>query len=129
MTSAVTRLYLINFSLLITHEIDAAYWHEWDMFHLSGGIQLFNLINLFLVAILIYGFQQVVLQNKRGYYFSLFLAACGIGGMLTHAGFLFLDYPQFTLPVSLAILTGVFCISIAQAVVTIGNKRYFALVE
>lgn len=79
MTSAVARLYLINFSLLITHEIDAAYWHEWDMLHLPGGIQLFNVINLFLVAILIYGFQQVVLQNERGYYFSLFLAACGIG--------------------------------------------------
>ena len=32
-------LYLVNASLLVTHEIDSAYWNEWELLHLPGGIQ------------------------------------------------------------------------------------------
>ena len=37
--NAATRLYLANTALLIAHEIDSAYWKEWELFHLPGGIR------------------------------------------------------------------------------------------
>jgi uncharacterized protein DUF6713 len=36
-------LFLLNSTVLLTHQIDAAYWHEWNLFLLPGGNQL-NLI-------------------------------------------------------------------------------------
>jgi len=30
--NAATRLYLANTALLIAHEIDSAYWKEWELF-------------------------------------------------------------------------------------------------
>jgi hypothetical protein len=37
----LAKLYMLNLALLATHEIDSAYWHEWEMFHLPGGVQGF----------------------------------------------------------------------------------------
>lgn len=37
-------LYLLNAALLITHEIDSAYWHELEPFGIRGGIQLFPVV-------------------------------------------------------------------------------------
>lgn len=30
-------IYLLNASVLITHEIDSANWHEWEIFGIPGG--------------------------------------------------------------------------------------------
>jgi hypothetical protein len=47
------RLYLANAAFLIADEIDSAYWHEWDLFGLGGGIGGFVLLHVPLaVAIL-----------------------------------------------------------------------------
>jgi hypothetical protein len=32
---------LLNLALLITHEIDSAFWKEWNLFGLPGGVQEF----------------------------------------------------------------------------------------
>ena len=40
-TPLLLWLYLLNAAVLITHEIDSAYWHEWDLFGIPGGIQFF----------------------------------------------------------------------------------------
>jgi hypothetical protein len=34
-------IYMINAILLISHEIDSAYWKEWELFKLPGGIGVF----------------------------------------------------------------------------------------
>jgi hypothetical protein len=34
-------LYLVNAVLLINHEIDSAYWKEWELFKLPGSISGF----------------------------------------------------------------------------------------
>jgi hypothetical protein len=41
------NVYLPNFALLVTHQIDSAYWRECELFHLPGGVQL-NLVLNFL---------------------------------------------------------------------------------
>lgn len=38
-------LFLLNSTVLFTHQIDAAYWHEWNLFHLPGGNQLNLILN------------------------------------------------------------------------------------
>lgn len=38
-------LYLANAILLICHEMDSAYWKEWELFRLPGGITLFLIIH------------------------------------------------------------------------------------
>lgn len=39
-------LYVVNTVLLINHEIDSAYWHEWELFNMKGGVEGFLLIHL-----------------------------------------------------------------------------------
>jgi hypothetical protein len=49
--SILSWLYLVNATILITHQIDAAYWHEWELFKMPGGIQLNLLLNIPLVML------------------------------------------------------------------------------
>ena len=48
-------LYLVNALVLIVHEIDSAYWQEWDLFHLAGGETGFLLLHLPLLLPVLYG--------------------------------------------------------------------------
>jgi hypothetical protein len=36
------NLYLLNAALLFTHEIDSAFWKEWDLIGIPGGIKFFS---------------------------------------------------------------------------------------
>jgi len=38
-------LYLVNAILLINHEIDSAFWKEWELFKLPGGIGGFLILH------------------------------------------------------------------------------------
>lgn len=51
------NLYLLNSALLFTHEIDSAFWREWDLFGMSGGIQGFLVANFLLLLVALYGFK------------------------------------------------------------------------
>ena len=52
-------LYVANLSLLATHQADAAYWHEWDVFGVPGGLPFFLLFNVAAVALLATGLVRV----------------------------------------------------------------------
>lgn len=39
------RCYFATMLALIVHQIDAAYWHEWEMFAVPGGTQGFLVFN------------------------------------------------------------------------------------
>ena len=110
----VLRLYLLNLTLLATHEIDSAYWHEWEMFRLPGGIQLFLILHLPLLAIFFYGLIQVAQSARYAKAFSYLLAGVGLFAFAIHMAFLVLDYPQFRSPVSVGLLFAILAVSIAQ---------------
>ena len=110
----VLRLYLLNLTLLATHEIDSAYWHEWEMFRLPGGIQLFLILHLPLLAIFFYGLIQVAQSAHYAKAFSYLLAGVGLFAFAIHMAFLLLEYPQFRSPVSVALLFAILAVSIAQ---------------
>jgi len=46
-------LYLINAILLINHEIDSAFWKEWELFKLLGGIGGFLILHFPIRTVLI----------------------------------------------------------------------------
>lgn len=110
-------IYIINLSLLVAHEIDSAYWHEWEMFHLPGDLQFFLFLNLLLLIPLIYGLVRVVRWQPGAKIFSFILACLGIFACLIHGAFLAIGRNEFLLPMSLALLLGTLFASIIQIVI------------
>jgi len=100
------RPYLITVTLLILHQMDAAYWQEWEMFFLPGGIQGYLLFNLLVIPLVLLGYRSVVLNADNA---SRWAYSCGVLGVLTfciHGVFFLLGFEQFGLPFSLLILVG-----------------------
>ena len=112
-------LYVLNLGVLATHEIDSAYWHEWEIFLLPGGIQLFLILNLLLLLVFLAGLVELVMERRRGLWFSLGLSAVGVFAFGIHSVFLAFGRPEFKLPISLGILLTTFALSLIQGWVTL----------
>ncbi len=108
-------LYLVNATLLAAHEIDSAFWHEWKLFRLPGGIHLFLVLYLLLLPVVFIGFRRVVLWQRGAKTFSFLLAGAGAFAFAIHMIFIATSDPAFRLPLSVAILFGTLIVSIAQA--------------
>lgn len=119
MNTLLFWLYLTNAVLLINHEIDSAYWKEWELFHLPGGISGFLLMHFPLVAIVLYGLVLVAQQAFAGLIISLVLSLVGIGAFGIHSYFIKKGHPEFRNWVSVLILILIFVISLVQGGVTI----------
>ncbi len=119
----VQNLYLLNLALLFTHEIDSAFWHEWDLFGLPGGIQLFLVLNLILLFVALVGFQQVLRNTRAGYVLSLVVAAGGIFAFGIHTFFLVIGRPEFNLPISIILIAMLLPVSLMQAYYTLRVLR------
>ena len=79
--------YLMTLSFLIFHQIDAAYWHEWDMFYLPGGIQGYLLFNILAVPVLLVGYKKVVEVSPAAIKYAYFCASLGGLTFVIHALF------------------------------------------
>ncbi len=117
------NLYLLNFALLFTHEIDSAYWKEWELFGIPGGIQMFLVLNFLLLLVALTGFRQVLLGEIYGNLFSLFLAASGILAFSIHSYFILTEHTEFTLPASLVLLFLILIVSLVQGLVVFNGMR------
>ncbi|MUL37772.1 DUF6713 family protein [Gloeocapsopsis dulcis] len=115
-TKSISWLYLVNATILITHQIDAAYWHEWDLFGMPGGIQLNLLLNIPLVMLILFGQQCLTQGRAAGFVFSWLLVAGGIITVSIHSYFLLQGDDAFRLPVSLGLLATTFFLSLGQAI-------------
>lgn len=98
------RTYLATLLALITHQIDAAYWQEWTLFHLPGGIQGYLLFNLLAVPVLLLGYRHVVLGSARARLYARICAALGVATFVIHAGFAAFGERSFHLPLSIAVI-------------------------
>jgi hypothetical protein len=107
-------LYLANATALICHEIDSAFWHEWQLFHLPGGIQLFLLLHLLLLPVVLYGYREVCARGPRARMASMILASVGIFAALLHGAFIAAGDAGFSLPLSQALLVMTLLLSIGQ---------------
>jgi len=108
------RLYVANLALLATHQADAAYWHEWDVFGVPGGLPFFLLFNLAAVALLGAGLVRVAERAPSARGFAALCAGLGLLTCTLHAVFLGLDGTAFWTPESLGLLLAVLLTSVAQ---------------
>lgn len=122
-TLRISALYLLNSSLLITHEIDSAFWKEWDLFGLPGGVQVFLILNFFLIVMVMYGYKQVLLHTRALKTSSLLLASAGILTFFIHTYFVLRGHREFLLPISVGVLFLIVVVSIVQVVVTIRMRE------
>ena len=118
-----TNLYLLNLALLITHEIDSAFWKEWNLFGLPGGIQEFLVVNFLLMLVALVGFRNMVSEKRSGYYFALLLAGSGIFAFGIHSYFILQGHQEFTLLVSVVLLITIFFLSLIQGVLAVKALR------
>ena len=52
-------IYLINAILLINHEIDSAFWREWELFKLPGGTSGFLALHFPILFLVLYGLVSI----------------------------------------------------------------------
>jgi len=112
------RSYLLTLSLLIFHQIDAAYWKEWEMFYLPGGIQVFLVFNIVVIPILLVGYKNLVVRTTAARIYSYLCGGLGILTFLVHLVFLYLEAQQFHLPLSIIIIALCLAFGIWQIVLT-----------
>ena len=112
-------LYLINSILLINHEIDSAYWKEWELFKLPGGINGFLIIHFPLLLFILYGLVLVYRGSIAGWICSLVLSGGGLFAFGIHSFFIKKGHRQFTTPISKLILTATLITSILQGGLTV----------
>lgn len=123
MRSRAKNLYLLNAALLFTHEVDSAYWREWELFGIPGGIQVFLLLNFLLFLVFLLGYGRLLREASGGHAFSLLLAVSGVFAFSVHAYFLLAGRPGFALPASLVLLAAILVVSLAQAFATVKEMR------
>jgi hypothetical protein len=119
MAEALLWIYLVNSVLLINHEIDSAYWKEWNLFKLPGGIAGFLIIHFPLLFFILYGLILVNEHSLAGYIFSLIVSFAGLFAFTIHIFFIRRGRKEFKVPVSLFILTATLVVSLAQAAISI----------
>lgn len=118
MEQIVSWLYLVNAVLLINHEIDSAYWKEWELFRLPGGAGGFLLLHFPLLFLILYGLVLVFRHTTAGLVLSLVLSLGGVFAFAIHTYFLRRGREEFRSPVSLFILWATLAVSLVQGVLT-----------
>ena len=109
-------LYFINAVLLIVHEIDSAYWREWDLFRLPGGISGFVLLHIPMIGAVLYGLLEVAKQTRTGLVFSFILAGVGLFAFSIHMLFIRKGHPEFKTPVSIGVLVATLIVSVGLGI-------------
>lgn len=112
-------LYLINSVLLINHEIDSAYWKEWELFKLPGGITGFLLLHFPLLFVILWGLILVSRHSSWGFVFSLLLCLGGLFAFAIHTYFLRKGRAEFNNPISRFMLAAILVASLIQLAATL----------
>lgn len=104
MWTLVLWLYMTTATLLVVHEIDSAYWREWELFRLPGGAGGFMVLHIPILLVVLYGAVALGQEQAAGGVIALVVAAGALAAAGIHAGFLRAGHPQFRSAVSLLIL-------------------------
>jgi hypothetical protein len=119
----LARLYALNAALLIAHEIDSAYWREWEMFGLSGDVGEFVLLHVPLVLLILWGFERLLAGARAGLWMSVVLGLAGLSALVIHGAFLWRGHVEFRTPASVGILLAAAVVSTAQLILTAQRLR------
>lgn len=125
MQSNLDRAATLNIALLFAHQADAAYWREWEMFGLPGGIQMFSAFNLLAFLLVLTGYVGLLRRTSAGFRNSLAIAALSACVLPIHAGFALAGFTQFDQPLSILLIVLTFAASLAQLGLTFRARREF----
>ena len=100
----IEGLYVCTLGLLAAHQIDSAFWQEWDLFGMPGGIQVFVLVNVALILPFLYGLTCLVREPRTGAPYGVVLSGVGVFAFLIHMWFFAQGRPEFRAPVSIVVL-------------------------
>jgi hypothetical protein len=120
-SGVILWLYLGNLVLLILHEMDSAYWKEWELFHIPGGIVSFLLLHIPLYAVGLFGLVLLARSDPAGSILALVVAAAGIAAFSIHSYFLGKGRPEFNTVASKGLLAATLICSAALAIVTLAG--------
>jgi hypothetical protein len=112
-------VYIVNATLIIVHEIDSAYWQEWELFKLPGKIGFFLFLHIFLVFIILLGTAFLFQNVFWGWILSLILSLGGILAFSLHRWFIHRGHTEFNTPVSQSILMATLIVSLIQLACTL----------
>ncbi|MCE2901463.1 MAG: DUF6713 family protein [Gemmatimonas sp.] len=124
LTPTLERLYLANAVVLLVHQMDAAYWQEWQLFHLPGGLSLFLALNVPIVLLVLAGYGAIVARRPSAVAYSWGLVAAGLFAVMFHTAYLLAGHTAFRAPASLALLADTALLSGAQAVLLLRARRH-----
>ncbi|ELX10015.1 hypothetical protein Jab_2c21020 [Janthinobacterium sp. HH01] len=114
-------VFLLNAAVLITHQIDAAYWHEWELFRIPGGNQINLLLNFPIIALVLYAQGQVRAQTGRALRCYQLMVFLGLLTVAIHSAFFAFGAEAFMQPVSIALLAATAILSIGQLLLLRGE--------
>lgn len=115
--------YLANAAVLLVHQMDAAYWHEWTLFHLPGDLPFFLILNVPIALMVLSGYGAVAAQRASAVTYSWILVACGLFAATFHAVYLAVGDLAFRAPVSLMLLASTLLLSFAQGALLLRDRR------
>ena len=121
-------IYLLNATLVLCHEIDSAYWHEWQLFRLPGGPEGFVAMHLLVVLLILVGLVMVVNRTARSRLWSIAIGSAGTAGCAIHLAFLTHGNERFTTVFSIALIAA-FGLSSATLTVIALRTRPLAMEE
>jgi hypothetical protein len=119
----VEFLYVWTLAVCTVHEVDSAYWHEWEVLRLPGGIQLFLIESLILAVPFLFGLARIAKRARSGPVYGIVLAVMGIIGFGIHAFLLLRGGTEFRNTTSLAIIALMLVFSVALMLGSIQLKR------
>jgi len=119
MLQALFLIYAITAIFLILHEIESAYWKEWELFKMKGGITGFVILHIPILALIFLGLVTLYVPSLTGMVVSILLCAGGIFAFSIHTYFIKQGKEEFTLPISKILLYMILVLSVAQLVITI----------
>ncbi len=93
-------IYIITLALLINHEIDSAYWNEWKLFNLKGGVDGFLWVHIPLWIISLWGLTEIHAGTMAGMIVALIVSTAGIGCFSIHSWFISKGHKEFTTAIS-----------------------------
>ncbi|MFD0737722.1 DUF6713 family protein [Lysobacter koreensis] len=122
---SLNHIIVLNLALVLTHQVDAAFWREWEMFGLLGGIQLFNALNVVIFLVVLSCFVAVIQRRPSGFRCSLAIALLCASVLPIHAAFALSGFSQFHLPFSVFLIVATFLVSIVQVALTVRARQEF----
>lgn len=117
-------IYFANTILLIIHEIESAYWKEWNLFGISRaneykGLAIFLLLHLPLLAIILWGLLEIFFNTYTGLILSVIVAAAGIAAFTIHMVYLKKGRSEFKTTLSVILLVVIMIVSLAQLTLSV----------